>query len=281
MNGSSNIPDDDVDGGMAASHAVEDLLEIRAAPATAGKGHNTIRATLTAVACWRLEDVRFEFDSSILLPGARKEFKVLAQIRAAHPGSPMTLFGHADPVGNDVYNKELSGRRATCVYGLLIRDVALWEKLYNTKIQGAGDPWKYKAVQVMLKALGHDPGPITGTLTPATQSAVKSFQLANGLNDDGDPGINTRAKLFPQYMDFLAVNDTGIPFRLQKTEFLAKGADAGGKGDFQGCSEFAALRLKLPADRCVGEESCLTPRGSFAHPGTRPLCRRHDVSGPE
>jgi hypothetical protein len=98
----------------------------------------------------------------------------------------LSIFGHADPTGQDPYNKDLSGRRAKAVYGLLIRDTALWEELYTSKIQNVGDPWKYKAIQVMLKALGHNPGAFTGTLTAQTQQAVKDFQGRNGLAEDGD-----------------------------------------------------------------------------------------------
>ena len=52
-----------------------------------------------------------------------------------HPESPLSIFGHADPVGNDEYNKGLSGRRATVIYALLISNsdpntaVRLWEEV--------------------------------------------------------------------------------------------------------------------------------------------------------
>ena len=44
-----------------------------------------------------------------------------------------------DPVGTDTYNKKLSGRRALAIYGMLIRDVDTWEKLYSSPYQG--DNW--------------------------------------------------------------------------------------------------------------------------------------------
>ena len=230
------------EGGGAHDTPPRQTHEMFVAP-TAETHVNTIRAQLIPVGCWKMEDLRFEFDTSVIRPEARKEFPKLAKLRATHAGAPLSIFGHADPVGNDVYNKELSGRRATAVYAMLIRDVDLWEGLYNSKIQGVGDPWKYKAVQVMLKALGHNPGPITGTLTPQTMQAVKDFQKKNDLKDDGDPGPLTRGKLFPQYMDMICIDEKGTPFKLEKTDFLAKGADAKGKGDFQGCSEFNPLLM--------------------------------------
>jgi hypothetical protein len=236
-----------LEGGVASDHPAKQTHEVLVGPTTSTH-LNTVRAELIPVGCWRLEDLRFEFDSSIVLPEARKELKKLAALVKAHPGAPMSIFGHADPVGNDVYNKDLSGRRARAIYGLLTRGVDIWETLYNTKVQGMGDPWKYKAVQIMLKALGHDPGPITGTLTPATIQAVKSFQRANGLTDDGDPGPDTRGKLFPQYMDKICVDDANAPFKMAKSDFLAQGADSRGKGDFQGCSEFNPVLMFSSAE---------------------------------
>ena len=65
---------------------------------------------------------------------------------------PLSIFGHADPVGNDDYNKQLSGRRATAIYGLLTRDTHLWEELYSHSF--GNDKWGVKAIQIMLAELG-------------------------------------------------------------------------------------------------------------------------------
>jgi len=100
------------------------------APATS-KQHNTIIAGILPVACWRLEDVRFEFDSSFPVPGMDKggannpravgEGPSTPSKSGGKPGFPLSVFGHADPTGNDDYNKQLSGRRAAAIYGLSIR----------------------------------------------------------------------------------------------------------------------------------------------------------------
>src|SRR5262249_38191318 len=134
------------------------------------------------------------------------ELAALAQLRRQHPGAPLSVFGHADPVGNDDYNKILSGRRATALYALLIRDTALWERLY-TNTQGTGDNWHNRIEPIIQAALGQPAG-----VVPAGQ----------------------RQALFRQYMDFLC----GPNLLLQKTDFIAQGVDANGKGDFQGCGEF-------------------------------------------
>ena len=100
--------DKKLEGGHAASHAANELLPIPAAPGT-GKEKNTIRMELVAVACWRLDDVRFDFDSSFVVPQSKAEFIELAALNVSHAGSPYSIFGHADPVGDDNYNSDGAG----------------------------------------------------------------------------------------------------------------------------------------------------------------------------
>jgi hypothetical protein len=86
---------------------------------------------LEPIGCWRLDDPRFHFDSSFLLPESREEFAALGKLHQLMPDAPITVFGHADPVGNDEYNKRLSGRRAEAVYAVITRSPAMWEALYT------------------------------------------------------------------------------------------------------------------------------------------------------
>jgi hypothetical protein len=227
-------------GGIAATHFDAEPLPLLVAPAIAGKGKNTIRMELIPVACWKLNDVRFAFGSSFVLPETREEFLELLQLRKTHPGAPLSVFGHADPVSDDAFNKRLSGHRAESIYAVLIRDTARWEKLYSAGGQSEG--WGTASVQQMLTALGFDPGPATGSMNPQTKKAVEQFQGKSNLTVDGSPGPQTRAKLFAAYMDFLC------PEKFEKTEFLAKGADAQGKGDLQGCGEFNPVMVFSEAE---------------------------------
>lgn len=228
-------PDDGFDdielAGVASLHPTEETYPVRAAPTTTAE-RNTIRQAIFPIACWRLDDVRFEFDSSFIRPEVFREIRELAGLHAMLPGSPLSIFGHADPVGDDEYNKRLSGRRALAMYGLLIRDVELWEKLHTPP--AGGDNWGVKSVQIMLKTLGKDPGPIDGQMGPSTAEAIRKFE--------GTPaGQNTpamRKKLYLAYMDAICVDEFRKPFKLTKNDFLAKGAGDGLKGDCQGCSEF-------------------------------------------
>jgi hypothetical protein len=231
-------------GGVAATHPRRRLQPVLVAPDTTGE-INTIQEEILPVACVRLEDILFEFDSSIVGPAVSDEIQELAKLRRDVPGMPLSLFGHADPVGNDAYNKLLSGRRAQAVYALLTRKVDLWEDLY--KNPHGGDNWRFKATQVMLKKLGHYDGELHGRLNGPTKDAVEAFQRSPagaGLEPDRDPGPLTREKLFRAYMDAICLDDVGQPFQLDPVaDFIAHGADAKGKGDYQGCSEFNPVRV--------------------------------------
>lgn len=214
------LPSKKTEGGHSASHPTRSELPVHAATSTKSE-RTVIREELTTVACWRLNDVRFDFGSSFVGPAAAPEFDSLHLVCQAHPGAPLAVFGHADPIGDDEFNKLLSGRRAEAIYAILIGDTARWEKLYVNPL--GGDCWGSKHIQIILGALGY---------TSGDSNAIREFQQANGLSADGVAGSGTRAKLFEKYFAFL------FPNKLAKSAFLARGADASGKGDYQGCGEF-------------------------------------------
>jgi hypothetical protein len=200
---------------MAASHGTSELSPVLVGPAT-GDEFNTVIAGIIPVACWRVDDIRFEFDSSFITPAAKPELAQLAALRKAHPESPLSVFGHADPIGDDIYNKTLSGRRATAIYGLLTRDTGLWEELFS---QASGnDKWGAGALQTMHAEVNPPP--------PGSAAAAAPGSLQHNAGE--------RKQLFSNYMDKLC----GPELKLEKKDFLAQGADNGGKGDYQGCSEF-------------------------------------------
>ena len=206
--------------------------------ATRRQDRNRIQMSRFPVACWRMDDPGFAFDSSFIVPAAKKEIGRFTEVRATHPGSPISIFGHADPTGKDDYNKVLSGRRATAVYALFTRRIDLWEKLF--KNPHGKDDW-HQSLDVMLRTLKGKSGkpflPAGAGTDAARTSAVRSFQGEHGLTVDGDAGPATRAELFKAYMEEICSEAGGI--RLDaKVDFLARNADPEGKGDFQGCSEF-------------------------------------------
>src|ERR1051326_3021705 len=130
---------DSSDGGVSGKHPPKNPLELRVGASTADQ-NNTARLRLIPVACFRVDDIRFAFDSSFVSSDPaddnndiRAELKLLVELMKKHPESPLSVFGHADPTGSDDYNKQLSGRRATVIYALLIANsdpataVKLWQ----------------------------------------------------------------------------------------------------------------------------------------------------------
>lgn len=214
---------------------------------------NTLRPGIRTIACWRLEDHHFDFDSSFVLPATKDEIGRLAPLFVDYEECPLSIFGHADPVGRDDYNKKLSGQRAKVVHALLTRKIEVWEKLYT-------DPsWGVRSTQIILSELegsgvvGPDPipegypydaAPASGATKKAFENAVRRFQTQNGLEVDGDPGTQTRKRLYEVYMDYLCTpKNGGEPFRIRPEQFLGHGKDSGGKADYQGCSEFNPILL--------------------------------------
>jgi putative peptidoglycan binding protein len=231
------IPDmvEEDDGGISAEHAPKLTLPLLVAPFGEDEktNFNTLRRSLVTVACKDVPDSHFAFDSSVLKPESKKGFAKLKGIIDRHPGSPMSIFGHADPEGDEmVYNKFLSERRAEAVFGMLIRDVATWERLFSHHEHTAGDVWGDDAVLLMLDALKFRPD--TANAESATD-VMKRYQSARGLAPTGRNDIALRAKLFAEYMDFLCSDDKDVPFSATKEDFLGQGDK---HGAFQGCSSF-------------------------------------------
>jgi hypothetical protein len=222
-------------GVVADVHPPIESLPILVSPSTAGKGRNTIRMEVIPIACCKVSDAKFEFESSFVLPKSAEEFREVSRLRKANAGAPLSVFGHADPTGDDAFNKGLSGRRAEAVYAVFVRDVNAWEGLYNEEGKRGG--WGTRSIQIMLNSLGYNAGPEDGVQGNKTTEAIQSFQTRNRLRDDGIAGPVTRATLFKAYMDFLS------PDTLTKADFLAKGTGSGLKGDVQGCGEFNPFRV--------------------------------------
>ena len=56
--------------------------------------------------------ILFDFNSTQILPAGRKNLQELANSLQKYPNSDILIVGHTDSVGTDVYNQDLSQRRA-------------------------------------------------------------------------------------------------------------------------------------------------------------------------
>lgn len=203
-------------GGLSATHPAEAEPLVRVAPTT-GDQFNTVRFAVLPIACWRVDDIRFAFDSSVPQPQIADELGELADLIEEHPDSPLSIFGHADPAGKDDYNKVLSGRRAAAIYGLLRREPALWEEIYSRP--HGNDDWRKGALETML-----------AEVSGSTGEDPRAYR-----QDE-----SRRRELFAAYMEKLCAE------RLQPlsaARFLGGGADPGGKAALQGCGEFNPLLI--------------------------------------
>ena len=87
------------------------------------------------------------------------------------PGAALyQFFGHCDPAGGEGLNKALADRRARVALALSVADVD--DVLAVADEEG----WPDDCYQVLLQALGCEPGPIDGKAESQTQAAVERFQ---------------------------------------------------------------------------------------------------------
>jgi outer membrane protein OmpA-like peptidoglycan-associated protein len=66
-------------------------------------------------------DVMFDFDSSILKPGAYAELDRVAKVLNSYPQTSIRVEGHTDSTGTEAYNQALSEKRAMTVKNALIQ----------------------------------------------------------------------------------------------------------------------------------------------------------------
>ncbi len=216
-------------GGIAGLHPEAPLPPAIVAATESGTEHNTLMRAVVPFACWRAHDMRFKFDSSFVLPTIKAEIRALKDLIDENTlpdesGQPtykptLSVFGHADPTGSDDYNKVLSGKRAQSIYALLVRDVDLWDDLYQNPL--GNDRWHPEVIEAMQNELQRP--------------------LAKDL------AAGERKTLYKDYMDSVctvtSADGNPVNFQLEKTDFLAGGKDPKGKGDYQGCSEFNPVRI--------------------------------------
>ena len=99
---------------------------------------------------------------------------VLALMRRVHrdnrTASSFQIFAHADDTGSDQANKELTENRADAARALLVGDVDRLTDIWRL------EDWDDMTFQVILRALGCDPGSIDDILGDVSTQAITSFQ---------------------------------------------------------------------------------------------------------
>jgi OOP family OmpA-OmpF porin len=78
-------------------------------------------ATILAGGCYRLKNLNFETDKSVILPESYSELDALASFLKSYPFILVYIDGHTDKVGTDAHNDQLSKDRAESVRTYLVK----------------------------------------------------------------------------------------------------------------------------------------------------------------
>ncbi len=169
--------------------------------------------------CCSLPAITFDFDSSFVKPAVVDHLGAVETLVESHPDARLMVFGHTDAVGDEMYNKKLSERRAWAVHAFILNDPDAWETLYNHPDEN----WGLTVVQEILADLGHYQATIDGDMGPATRDAMRAFL---GLDEDASVSNDAdfRRELFAAYMG--GKHDIEI----EAERFMEPG--------FMGCGEF-------------------------------------------
>jgi outer membrane protein OmpA-like peptidoglycan-associated protein len=85
-------------------------------------------------------DVLFDFDKHELRPEAVPSLEKVADVLRSRAGSPVTIEGHTDGKGSDVYNQPLSEKRAQAVREWLVKKGGASAATITTKGWGKSKP---------------------------------------------------------------------------------------------------------------------------------------------
>jgi peptidoglycan hydrolase-like protein with peptidoglycan-binding domain len=127
--------------------------------------------------------------------------------------------------------------------------------------KGSNDP-AVRDLQVALKVLSHDPGPIDGVFGATTEAAVKAFQQEREIAADGIVGRVTWINIdeADQSEPTLRLGATGLPVRRAQKRMSLVGYEVGGvDGRYGSKTEAAVKQLQqqhsIPADGVVGAQT--------------------------
>lgn len=159
--------------------------------------------------CVRLVGMLFAPNRSFLLPEAMEGIRLLAHMYAEHPEAELLVVGHTDTTGTASRNRSLSLARARSILQFVTDDVDGWCANYDED----ADYSRRWGAQEDLSMLATLPSPEAAYYGEhhaehTFEAAVRRFQAAKELVEDGDPGPITRRALITDYM---AIDGTTLP----------------------------------------------------------------------
>ena len=97
-------------------------------------------AKVDARGCWRVQGLRFAFDSDQIKPKYFSELDELARVLQRNTNLRVRIDGHTDAVGTPAYNQGLSERRAVAVSRYLTGRSGIAASRIETEGFGASKP---------------------------------------------------------------------------------------------------------------------------------------------
>jgi outer membrane protein OmpA-like peptidoglycan-associated protein len=92
--------------------------------------------TVLSGSCYRLENLNFETDKAVILPGSYDELNALVHFLKTYPYLTVYVDGHTDKVGTDAHNDQLSIDRANSVKAYVTSKGVAEDRL---KVRGFGE----------------------------------------------------------------------------------------------------------------------------------------------
>jgi len=159
--------------------------------------------------CVRLVGMSFALNKGFLLPEAMEGIRLLAHMYNKLEDAELLVVGHTDTSGQSSRNRSLSLQRAESIIQFVTDDVEGWYAHYTTATDYSRR-WGNAEDMAMLSVLPSPDEPHYGEHHEQHEfsAAVRRFQVAEGLTEDGDPGENTRKALIAAYM---AIDGTTLP----------------------------------------------------------------------
>jgi len=114
---SIRLLDDAAPAPAAQPQLIAAATQLAAAPAEANPSERPVRSRVSALSL----PVQFAFDSADILPSARHQLDALAEGISLLPAAKSVVIeGHSDAAGPELYNEQLSQRRAYAVKRYLV-----------------------------------------------------------------------------------------------------------------------------------------------------------------
>jgi OOP family OmpA-OmpF porin len=135
-------------------------------------------------------DVLFEFNKAELLPGGQKKLDDLASTAQKAEVDRVVIVGHADRIGSDDYNKELSERRAMAVKDYLAQKGAPADRV---EAQGRGESEPLAQCGKMGKEVGANKK-LVSCLQPDRRVEIEVLghrEVAGGAASPSSSGAST------------------------------------------------------------------------------------------